>query len=107
MDRLETLLSFLHDDPSDPFTLFALAREYVKRGDVEAARGYYERLVAEHPRYVGTYLHLGNLYKAEGRGDDASRTYEAGIAIANELSDFHARAELQDALMALKGIGWD
>lgn len=107
MDRLKTLLGFLDQDPNDPFTLFAIAQEYAKRGDQASALSYYERLVRDHPRYVGTYYHLGKLYQAEGRTNDARATFEAGVKVANELSDFHARAELQDALMTLQGIGWD
>jgi tetratricopeptide (TPR) repeat protein len=106
-DRLSALLDFLKEDPDDPFTRFAVAQEYARRGDTASARAYYERLVQDHPTYVGTYYHLGKLHEAEGRREDAEGIYEAGVRTANELSDFHARAELQDALMSLRGIGWD
>lgn len=107
MDRLESLLSFLEEDPNDPFTLFAIAQEYAKRGEDPKALDYYETLVRDHPRYVGTYYHLGKMYQRHDRTDDAKATFEMGIRVAGELTDFHARAELQDALMALQGIGWD
>ena len=107
MSRLQTLLEFLEQDPTDAFTRFAVASEYLKMGDSEAALSYFEGLVDDNPRYVGTYYHLGSLYVQMGRPDDAEQTYRAGIKMASELRDHHARAELQDALMNLQGMGWD
>ncbi|MGB3544812.1 tetratricopeptide repeat protein [Rubrivirga sp.] len=99
MDRIATLQQFLHDDPDDPFTRFALAQEFAKRGDADQALEYYEGLVEGNPGYVGTYYHLGALYRALGRDDDALGTYRAGIDIATSAGDTHARAELQSALL--------
>lgn len=98
MDRLRQLLAYHADDPNDAFTIFALALEYRKRGDTTPAVSHFERLVREHPRYVGTYYHLGKLYEDLARPEDAVTTYEAGIQIAQDARDLHARAELQAAL---------
>lgn len=107
MNRLQTLLGYLEEDPSDPFTRFALAQEYRKRGQTEEATRYFEELVRDAPDYVGTYYHLGKLYQESGRTSDAIRIYESGIVVARELRDFHALSELQDALLHAKGVGWD
>ena len=107
MDRLATLQEFLRDDPDDPFTRFALAQEHVKRDQAEAALAYYEGLVRDHPGYVGTYYHLGALYRALGRDADALATYRAGIAEATAAGDAHARAELQGVLLEADGLGFD
>ena len=107
MDRLDALQQFHRDDPDDPFTRFALAREHAKRDDPEAALAFYEGLVRDHPGYVGTYYHLGALYRALGRDDDALATFRAGIAAATEAGDLHARAELQSALLEAEGLGFD
>lgn len=106
-DRLATLLDYLRDDPDDPFVRYALAQEYLQRGDTAEALRYFEALVDEQPDYVGTYYHLGKLYEALGRADDAVRTYRAGIETAAQASDTHARAELQSALLDAQGIGFD
>ena len=99
MDRLDALLDFLRDDPTDPFTRFAIAQEYAKLGrDADAATAY-ASLVRDRPDYVGTYYHLGALYKRLGRPADAEATYRAGIAEATAAGDAHARAELQRALL--------
>ena len=107
MDRLAALRAFLDEDPDDPFTRFALAQEHARRGETDAALGYYEGLVRDRPDYVGTYYHLGALYRALGRDDDAQRTLRAGVAAATAAGDTHARAELQGALLEAEGLGFD
>lgn len=97
-DRLALLLDYLKEDPSDPFTRFALAQEYLKRGELDAATNYFEGLATDAPEYVGTYYHLGKLYERLNRRDDAMATYERGIEVARRLRDFHALSELQAAL---------
>ncbi len=107
MDRLEALLSFYKEDPNDAFTRFAIASEYLKKGNKAEALSFFEHLVQDNPSYVGTYYHLGKLYELLDRKAEAIRTYESGTRMANELKDFHARAELQDALLAAQGIGFE
>ena len=107
MDRLAALQAFHRDDPDDPFTRFALAQEHLKRGATDQALAYFEGLVRDRPDYVGTYYHLGKLYQALGRDDDARSTYRAGIDAAGRANDAHARAELQGALLEAEGVGLD
>lgn len=107
VDRLEALKEFYEEDPSDPFTRFALAQEYLKRGLTAEALRFFEGLTADRPDYVGTYYHLGKLYEALDRKEDAKRTYRQGIETAQRQRDAHARAELQDALMQAEGIGFE
>lgn len=107
MDRFDTLLQYHRDDPDDPFVRYALAQEHLKRGEPNEALQYFEDLADEHPDYVGTYYHLGKLYEALGRTDDAIRTYQTGIEQAARASDLHARSELQGALLEAQGIGFD
>ena len=107
MDRLAALTAFYHEDPNDPFTRFALAHEHRQRGDAPQALGFFEALVRDHPDYVGTYYHLGALYSALGRDEDALKTYRDGIAQATRANDLHARAELQSALLEAEGLGYE
>lgn len=107
VDRLATLLTFLEEDPSDPFTRFALAQEYLKRGQTDEAAYYFEALVDDAPDYVGTYYHLGKLYEGIGRKEEALAVYQRGIERARAQREFHALSELQDALLSARGVGWD
>jgi len=101
-DRLQALLQFYKDDPSDAFTRFAIAQEYRKRGETEKALQFFEELVEDQPGYTGTYYHLAALYEQLGRRDDALAMYEQGIAEAREQRQTKDLSELQDALMNLE-----
>ena len=106
-DRLALLLAFYEQDPGDAFTCFAIAQEYRKRGVLDEALVFYERLVAEQPDYTGTYYHLGKLYEDVGRSDDAVAVYQKGIEAARRQRNRKDLSELQDALLKLQGIGFD
>lgn len=106
-DRLQALQAFHEEDPDDAFVRFALAQEYLKRGDIEEALRFFEGLVSGDPEYVGTWYHLGNLYRKLGRTEDAIRTCKQGIAVAGRQRDAHAEAELRDILMQIEGVGFD
>lgn len=107
MDRLKHLKAFYEEDPEDPFTRFALAQEYLKRGDTGEALAFFEALVDTDPDYVGTYYHLGKLYERLDRVDDALATYDAGIAVAQEQRDRKNLSELKDAKLNAQGVGFD
>jgi tetratricopeptide (TPR) repeat protein len=107
MTRLDKLLDFFKDEPNDEFLKYALATEYLRLNETDKSLFYYEDLVTNHPRYVGTYYHLGKLYEALNRKDEAIKTYQAGILIAKELRDNHALSELQTVYMEAKGFDDD
>jgi len=95
ISRLEKLLEFIKNEPDDPFLKYALATEYLRINDTDKALSYYEDLTANHRDYVGTYYHLGKLYEALDRPDDAIKTYETGMEVARDQKDNHAFSELK------------
>jgi tetratricopeptide (TPR) repeat protein len=99
MSRLDRLKAFLTEDPTDSFVQFALASEYAKLGELDKAIGVFEQLRTSDPAYVGLYYHLGKYLEAADRTNEALTVYKDGIAMASKLSDLHARAELQSALL--------
>lgn len=54
-----------------------------------------QRAMAPQPQHVQTYLLLGNLYQQSGKGDDARRTWQEGLAV------FPGDTGLLDALSKL------
>lgn len=96
-DRIARIKEMLTSQPNDAFLQHALALEYVKLGDAEAARNSFEALLAAQPDYVGSYYHLAKLYEAEGAVDAAVQWYQKGMEVAQRLGDRHAFNELRSA----------
>jgi tetratricopeptide (TPR) repeat protein len=105
INRLDKLLEFIKNEPEDEFLKYALATEYLRLNQVDKALTYYEDLVNNHPAYTGTYYHLGKLYEALNRKQDAIAVYEKGMNITREKRDNHAFSELQTVYREL--IGYD
>ena len=99
MSRLDQLLTYYEEDPNDSFIQFALAAEYRKLGRLQDAVDTFERLKAQDAQYVGLYYHLGKLNEEMNHVERAIQIYREGIVVANGVSDLHARAELQSALL--------
>ena len=103
MNRIEILKGFLKDNPSDSFSRYALALEYVKLGQNDEAFREFEAVRNTDPEYVATYYQLGQLYQKLGRKHDAEKTFRTGITMAAKAGDEHTRSELEAALEALLG----
>ena len=107
MSRLASLLSFLQDDPTDPFTLYALATEYRALGDSAQAWQYYDQLLRHHPTYVGTYYHAAALLTELNRREEAEAVYRTGLVEARKQGQHHAAAELQGAFLKFQGLDYE
>lgn len=97
MDRIERLKEFLKTNPNDGFVQHALALEYIKAGDDEAARRLFESVLQRDENYIGSYYHLGKLLERNGNIKGAIAVYEKGLAKAKEAGDQHAYNELLSA----------
>ena len=104
--RLEQLLKFLEDDPNDAFTLYAIATEY-RNTDKQKAKEYYDKLLAEHENYVGTYYHAASLYNELGQADEAEKIYKKGMQISRQEGNLHAFSELQQAYNKMMGLDYE
>lgn len=97
MDKIKKLQEYLGRQPEDTFLMHALALEYVKVDDLQAAKGWFERVLTIDPGYTGTYYHLAKLLEAIGAREDAIRVYEQGMEACTAAGDQHAYRELQSA----------
>ncbi|GAA4349390.1 hypothetical protein GCM10023185_06090 [Hymenobacter saemangeumensis] len=104
--RLEQLLAFYADDPNDAFTIYALATEYRATEPLRAWE-YYEKLLAEHPDYVGTYYHAGKLLEGFGKKDEAADIYRKGLVVSKKAGQQHAASELRQALNSCLGLDYE
>lgn len=105
--RLAKLLDFLKQEPNDSFILYALATEYNAMGNADNAFLYYQKLVSEHPDYVGTYYHLGKLFEKYDDKEMAIEIYQKGMDIARKKRDMHALSELQGAYNTAAGLDYE
>ncbi|WP_240676225.1 tetratricopeptide repeat protein [Botryobacter ruber] len=96
----------MEDDPNDAFTLYAIATEY-RNFDQQKAKEYYDKLLAEHENYVGTYYHAASLYNELGQQDEAERIYKKGMQISRQEGNMHAFSELQQAYNKLMGLDYE
>ena len=96
--RIERLLEYLEQDGHDSFVLFALAMEYDKAGDCQRALQYFDRLIQRDPDYAWAYYHKGQLLGRLERLQQARACFEAGIPVAEKISEFHTRDKLREAL---------
>ena len=102
MSRIEKLLEFMKTADKDSFIQHALALEYIKIDDDEAARKLFNEILLREPSYIGSYYHLGKLLERVADFDKAIRVYKRGMEEAKKSGDQHSYNELQGALEDLE-----
>ena len=102
MSRIEKLLEFMKTADKDSFLQHALALEYIKIDDDEAARKLFNEILLREPSYIGSYYHLGKLLERVADFDKAIRVYKRGMEEAKKSGDQHSYNELQGALEDLE-----
>ncbi len=100
--KIKQLARQIKNNPGDSFSKFALALEFRKQGDFKKSRILFEDILESDPEYVGVYYHLGKLYEALDRLNDAKNLYERGIKIADKQKENRTKKELKEALMQLE-----
>lgn len=103
LERIELLKSYILEDPSDVFSQYALALEFIKAGFDEKAAHLMGAIAGNKPNYLPNYYHFGKLLERTQQSDEAIKIYKKGIAIAKSQNDRHAQNELQNALDELMG----
>lgn len=102
-NKTDELLSFLKDEPEDPFVKYALALEYIKCGDFHEAFFYLNTLLEAQPGYLAAYYQLGKVLENLCRSDEAISTYTKGMEIALSQNKKHTYSELQQAYKLASG----
>ena len=102
MNKIDQLKEFLKAAPNDSFLQHALALEFIKVGDEQAAKLLFENILANEPGYVGSYYHLGKLLERINDNQAAITVYQTGMKEAKLAKDNHSYNELQGALEDLE-----
>jgi Tfp pilus assembly protein PilF len=98
MNRLETLLKLLENEPHDAFTRYAVALEYMGEGRVSEAGKELSAIISSNPDYLAAYYQYGKVLEEQGDIETAEEIYRSGLALAEKQNDLHTRSELQEAL---------
>ncbi len=94
--RLEKLLEFYEKDQHDPFTLYALALEYVGH-EPEKAAFFFERLLHDFPEYSATYYHAAHFFWEQENWQKAEQVFKRGLEICELQAEQKALSELKNA----------
>jgi tetratricopeptide (TPR) repeat protein len=98
INRLEVLQSMVEQNPTDSFSRYGLAMEYVKQGELATAVEQFTTLLTHNPNYGAGYFHGGQTLEKLGRTEEAKALYRKGIQVTATTGDGHTRDELQAAL---------
>jgi Tfp pilus assembly protein PilF len=99
--RVEKLEEFLRKDPTDSFSRYGLALEYMSQGKVAAAIAHLQKLIELDPDYIATYMQLGQAYEKTSRIEEAKKTYQLGIDACARKGNTKTKDELAFALEQL------
>lgn len=97
-ERLDQLMKLYDADPGDPFVTYAIAMEYMKTGEYEAAIHWLDETIKLDAGYSYAYYQKALAIQKHGRLDDAKAAVAAGLEQAQKAGDQKAVAELRDLL---------
>jgi tetratricopeptide (TPR) repeat protein len=101
-ERLSKLLAMLERQPGDPTTLYMVALEYKKAGQLEQAIEHLDRTIQFDPGYCYAYFQKGQVLESQGDMEAAKQAYRSGIDAARTKGDAHALSELEGQLQMLE-----
>jgi len=105
MSRREQIESLLAAEPEDTFLRYALAMEWVAKGQIERALEGLARLQSESPPYVPAFFMAGQQLTKLGRIEEARTALRVGIEEARRQGDGHAAGEMSQFLASLGQLG--
>ena len=96
--------SWLQKKPDDRLALYGLAFELKKRGEVEASRTAFERLLALHPTSGAGWFQFGQLFEDEGEEEEAIRVWREGLSALDGVDSDDARRSRAEILSAIDAL---
>ena len=100
--RLEQFKEFVEMDPSDTFSRYALAMEYMGTGQYADAIAQFVEVLKLDPTYSAAYFQAGIASRKSDQIDQARDYLKRGIEVADKKGDRHASNEMQQALQDIE-----
>jgi len=99
--RLEQFKEFVEMDPSDTFSRYALAMEYMGVQNYDGAVTHFSELIRLDPTYSAAYFQAAIARHKQGEKSGAIDFLNQGIVAAEKKGDWHARDEMKAMLAQL------
>jgi Tfp pilus assembly protein PilF len=100
--RLDQFKEFVELDPTDTFSRYALALEYMGVRQFEQAVGQLKEVIRMDPSYSAAYFQAAIASRSMEKIEDAREFLRAGIQAAEKKGDWHTRDEMNAALSDLE-----
>ena len=102
--RLEQFKEFVEMDPSDIFSRYALAMEYLGAGQYGDSLAQFVEVLKLDPTYSAAFFQASIASRKNGQISQAREYLERGIEVADKKGDRHARDEMKQALEELNDL---
>ena len=96
--RLEQFKEFVEMDPSDSFSRYALAMEYMGASQYQEAIEQFNEVIRISPQESAAYFQAAISCANLDQKEQGREYLHKGIAVAERINDRHARDEMQAAL---------
>ncbi len=100
--RLEQFKEFVEMDPTDTFSRYALAMEYMSIESFPEAIEHFREVLKLDPTYSAAYFQAAIASRKSGATDQTTEWLRQGIAAAEKKGDWHARDEMKAMLEEIK-----
>lgn len=102
MNRIESLIKILQQEPNDVFTNYALAIEFVAEGNYTMAEQQFLKVLSIDKKYLPCYYQLGQLKEKTNEIPAALAFYKQGLELAKEQGNNKAINEINEAIWMLE-----
>lgn len=99
--RLEQFKEFVEMDPTDTFSRYALAMEYMSISEFEESIQHFREVIRLDPDYSAAYFQAAIASQKAQKLEDARDLLQKGVVVAEKKGDWHARDEMKAALDAM------
>lgn len=99
--RLEQFKEFVEMDPTDTFSRYALAMEYLSAAQFPEAVLHFREVIKLDPTYSAAYFQAAIASQKGEQLDQARQFLLQGIDVAEKKGDWHTRDEMKAALQQL------
>jgi Tfp pilus assembly protein PilF len=102
MDRISQIRRMLTADPDDLLLNYALGMELLAAKQPDESLLQFDKVLAIDPAYSAAYMQKAKVLIDLARHDDARSVLQAGMAVALDRGDFHAKDKMEELLHAVR-----